>query len=178
MNHLIHRSRPLAFGLVIGLGAVSCVADDPGNLRVKTSSTIISSMAGHRTYAYEAIAPAPPGDAQWSGSQDAIAEVKRQIDADLLRKGYQLSPRPELVIRISLGVRTVREEPTGSAAVQGAPAGTDTQQDLAIDVFDLSNGGHLFHGTASNPLHHREPGENKLAKAVRLILEPVPPASG
>lgn len=167
-----------AIFLALSLGLVGCAggAENPGNMRVKTTSAVISSMSGHKTYAYEAVAPAPEGDAQWTGAQAAIAEVKEHIDADLQAKGYVLSPNPEMIVRISMGVRTVREEPTGSLAVAGAPSGQDVQQDLAIDVFDYANGGHLFHGTASNPLHHREPGENKLAKAVRLILEPVPPA--
>jgi hypothetical protein len=165
------------FALAIALAGCAGGSQNPGNLQVKTTSAVISSMAGHRTYAYEASAPAPPGDAQWNGVQTSIAEVKQHIDADLQAKGYVLSPNPEMIVRISLGVRQVREEATGSLNVAGAPAGTDVQQDLAIDVFDYANGGHLFHGTASNPLHHAEPGENKLAKAVRLILQPVPPAS-
>lgn len=168
-----------ALFLVLSLAIAGCAggSQNPGNMQVKTTSAVISSMSGHKTYAYEAIAPAPAGDAQWAGAQNAIAEVKEHIDAGMKAKGYVLSPNPEMVIRISMGVRTVREEPTGSKARLNVPEGSDTQQDLAIDVFDFSNGGHLFHGTASNPLHHREPGENKLAKAVRLILEPVPPAS-
>jgi hypothetical protein len=165
--------------LAVALAAIGCAAgaDNPGNMQVKTTSAVISSMAGHRTYAYDALAPAPPGDAQWTSVQASIAEVKKHIDADLQAKGYVLSPNPEMIVRISLGVHEVREEATGSLSTAGAPAGKDTQQDLAIDVFDYSNGGHLFHGSASHPLHHAEPGENKLAKAVRLILQPVPPAS-
>lgn len=171
--------KKFAFIIVLALSAGGCAggAQNPGNMRVKTTSAVVSSMSGHRTYAYEALAPAPPGDAQWTGAQAAIAEVKEHVDADLQAKGYVLSPTPEMMVRISMGVRSVRQEPTGSMATLGAPSETDTQQDLVIDVFDYENGGHLFHGTASNPLHHREPGENKLAKAVRLILEPVPPAS-
>jgi hypothetical protein len=164
----------LLLALAVGCGG----AQNPGTLDVKTSGNVISSLEGHKTYAYETTVPPPSGDSQWAGAQQTIEQIKEHIDADMKAKGYTLSMKPEIVIRISLGVHQVKEEPHGSAAINGAPPQVDTVTDLAIDFFDYSNGGHLFHGTAASPLHHRQPSENQLAKAVRLILEPLPPASG
>jgi hypothetical protein len=165
------------FVALAALAAACGGSENPANLNVKTSSAVVASMSGHKTYAFEAIAPAPPGDAQWAGAPQVIAEVKQHIDADLQAKGYVLSTTPELVIRISVGVRKTTEDPHGTMQRLGEPEKEETVTDLAIDVFDHANGGQLFHGTASSQLHHREPGDNKVAKAVRLILEPVPPAA-
>lgn len=176
---MLMKIQALLLAVSLAAAAVGCAggSENPANLQVKTTSAVISSMTGHKTYAYEAIAPAPPGDAQWAGAPQVIAEMKQHIDEDMQAKGYVLSEKPEMYIRISVGVRQVRQEATGSANIAGAPASVETMTDMGIDVFDYANGGHLFHGTASHQLHHDEPGENKLAKAVRLILEPVPPAA-
>lgn len=169
--------RIAAATLLLLLAACAPSKDRVGTMQVTTHSAVISSMAGHKTYAFESIAPAPPGDAQWAGAPLAIAQVKQRIDAEMQAKGYVLDPNPELVVRISIGVRKVVEEPQGSAAINGAPVMTDTVTDLEIDVFDRANNGHLFHGKAQDELHHREVDGDKLAKAVRIILEPVPPAA-
>jgi len=166
-----------ALFIVLALAACTPSKDRMGTMQVKTQSAVIASMTGHKTYAYESIAPAPPGDAQWAGAPLAVAQVKERIDAHMQAKGYVLDPNPELVVRISIGVRRVVEEPKGSAALNGAPVMTDTVTDLAIDIFDRENNGHLFHGTARDELHHREVDPDKLSKAVRVILEPVPPAA-
>lgn len=171
--------RSAAATTLLVLLAAACTPgkDRMGTMQVTTQSAVIASMAGHKTYAFESIAPAPPGDAQWAGAPLAVAQVKERIDAEMQAKGYVLDPNPELVIRISIGVRKVIDEPKGSAALNGAPVTTNTVTDLEIDVFDREDNGHLFHGTARDELHHREVDGDKLAKAVRIILEPVPPAA-
>ena len=156
--------------LLTGCGGAQILDAKPD---VRTSGSVLAPMAG-KTYAYEATSPAPPGDAQWKGTQDTIAQVKAQIDAAMQAKGYVLSPKPQLMVRISIGLKTIKDP----AAVRGAAVQTDTEQDLEIDVFDYATGNHLFHGTAANPLHHKEPSESKIAGTVPAILQQVPPASG
>lgn len=156
--------------LVAGCGGAQLLeAND-----LKTSGAVLAPMTGHKTYAYETSSPPPPGDSQWKGTQDAIAKVKERIDAAMQAKGYVLSPTPQLTVRISIGVKTIKDP----AAVRGAGNSTDTEQDLEIDVFDYQSRSHLFHGSATNPLHHREPSESKIAESVPAILQQVPPASG
>lgn len=154
-----------------------CARDKVGTMQVKTTSAVVASMAGHKTYAYESIAPAPEGTVQWGGATVAIAQVKERIDGEMQAKGYVLDPNPELLIRISIGVKTAIDEPQGTAALNNAPVMTNTVTAMNIDIFDLANNGHLFHGTSQDELHHREVDGDKLAKAVRLILEPIPPAA-
>lgn len=139
----------------------------------KTSSSVLASMTGYKTYAYDASAPAPPGDAQWSGTQAQIAKVKEQIDHAMQAKGYVLSPKPQLLVRISLGLKTT----TDPTAVRGATSSTVNEEDLDLDLFEYPSGEHLFHGTASDLLREQDPSQSKIAGAVPAILEPVPPAS-
>lgn len=156
---------------VTGCGGAQILETKPD---VKTSAEVLAPMAGHKTYAYETLSPPPPGDAQWKGTQATIAKVKERIDAAMQAKGYVLSPTPQLTVRISIGLKSIKD-PT---AVRGTGMSTDTEQDLEIDVFDYVSRAHLFHGAASNPLHHREPSGSVIAGSVPAILEPVPPASG
>lgn len=168
----------LPFVMLVALALVAgCAREKAGTMQVKTSGTVVASMAGHKTYAYESIAPAPEGTVHWGGADVAIGQVKERIDGELQAKGYVLDPNPALLIRISVGVKTAVDEPQGSAALNNAPIMTNTVTVLSIDIFDHANNGHLFHGTAQDELHHREVDGDKLAKAVRLILEPVPPAA-
>lgn len=146
-------------------------------MHVTTHGAVVASMASHKTYAYEAVAPAPPGTAHWAGAATAIDTVKRCIDRELQARGYVLDPQPGLLVRISIGTHQVHDEPTGSAATNNAPPTTDDMTRLHIDVFDRANGGHLFHGIARDELQSPEPDPEQLAMQVRLILEPVPRAA-
>lgn len=147
-------------------------------MTVKTNGAVVGNMAGRKTYAFQAVAPPPPGDAQWDQAAVAIAEVKARIDEAMQAKGYVLDEHPEMMVKISIGVRELLKEPTGATANTGTvvPAIKETVTDLDIDIFDYARGGQLFHGQARDEVHHREVDKDKLAKAVRLILEPVPPA--
>lgn len=155
--------------LPIALGAAGCAH----NPNVKTSSAMLAPMAGQKTYAYDATVPAPPGHAQGRETQAQIAKIKESIDAAMQAKGYTLSSTPQLRIRISIGLRTAKNP----NAVRGTGTSIITEQNLDIDVFDHATGAQLFHGTANNPLEHREPSESTIAESVPAILEPVPPAS-
>ena len=155
--------------LPIALGAAGC-AHHPN---VKTSSAILAPMAGHKTYAYDATVPAPPGHAQGPETQAPIAKLKESIDAAMQANGYTLSPSPHLPTPIPIGLRTAKNP----NAVRGGTNDITTEQNLDIDVFDHASGAQLFHGTAKNPLEHREPSESSIAESVPAILEPVPPAS-
>lgn len=165
------------------LAFAGCAKDpeNPGSMAVRTNNAPApgaGTLAGHKTYAYQAVAPPPPGDAQWDQAAIAIAEVKAKIDEEMQAKGYVLDLHPELMVRISIGVREILKEPTGRAANTGTdvPPTKETATDLDIDIFDYGSGGRLFHGQSRDEVHHREVDKDKLAKAVRLILEPVPPA--
>lgn len=157
--------------LVLSLAIAGCSAGSKPS--VKTSAYLIAPMDGHKTYAYDASAPPTPGS-EGVGSQDQIAQIKERVDAAMQAKGYTLSPKPHLMVRISLGHKTVRD-PT---AVRGAGAETVHQQEMYIDVFDFGAGTHLFHGTASSILGKTPPAESPIAESVPSILERVPPASG
>jgi hypothetical protein len=159
-----------ALVVVTGCGGAAQILEQKPDVR--TSGSVLAPIAG-KTYAYEATSPAPPGDAQWKGTQDSIAKVKEKCDAAMQAKGYVLSPKPQLMVRISIGLKTIKDP----AAVRGAAVQTDTEQDLEIDVFDYASGKHLFHGTANDPLHHKQPSESKIAESVPAILQQVPPAS-
>lgn len=168
----------LLFALAASIAGCAKNPENPGTMTVKTNGAVVGSLAGKKTYAYQAVAPPPPGDAQWDLASTAIAEVKARIDDEMRTRGYVLDMHPELMIRISIGVRDVLRQPTGATASTGTdvPAIKETATDLAIDIFDYANGGQLFHGEARDEVHHRQVDKDKLAKAVRLILEPVPPA--
>ncbi|MBX3229025.1 MAG: DUF4136 domain-containing protein [Labilithrix sp.] len=163
--------------LVFVLAACAPSKDRVGTMQVTTHSAVISSVSGHKTYAFEATAPTPDGTVQWADAPQTLAIIRERIEGEMRARGYVLDPDPELLVRISLGVKKVLEEPKGMAAQHGAPSMTNDVTELHIDVFDRSNGGHLFHGSASDELHHREPDPDRIAKQVRLIMEPVPPTS-
>lgn len=152
--------------------------ENAGNMSVKTNGAVVGSVGDHKTYAYQSVAPPPPGDAQWNQAAIAISEVKARIDEEMQHRGYVLSMTPEVVVRISIGVHEELKEPTGAAASgrTDVPATEETATDLVIDMYDYTNGGQLFHGQSQKILHHREVDKDSLGKAVRLILEPVPPA--
>lgn len=145
-----------------------------GTMHVTTNGAVVASMANHKTYAFESVAPAPPSSVQWTGAAGAIQSIKTNVDREMQGRGYVLDPEPGLVIRISIGTHQQRDDATGSAAVFDAPSTTDQMIQLHIDVFDRANGGHLFHGVAKDELHSPEPEAEQLAKQVRLIFEPVP----
>lgn len=174
MRQLSKRLTALALALPVALAGCRPGTQGVGTMRVVTQGAVVASMAEHKTYAYDPVAPAPPDSVQWAGVPEALEIIKRAIDRELQARGYVLDPKPDLVVRISLGVHHEHVEPTGSAATHQAPGKTDDIVRLHIDVFDHENGGHLFHGVARDELHTPEPEATQLERKVSLILEPVP----
>lgn len=170
--------RPARFS-VLALGAlaafaVGCASNPTSTMRVKTNSAVVSTVAEHRTYSHETAEQAPAGYAETALTPEVLEKVRQQIDVEMEKKGYQRVPVGDLVVRISAGVRAGLEEPTGTAAVQGAPVTRDRIGSLVIDVFDRENQGHLFHGYARDQIHGDGPKDTQIDEAVKKILEPLP----
>jgi hypothetical protein len=103
-----------------------------------------------------------------------LEKVRRNIDALLQSKGYILDPSGELVVRISTGNRVVEDQPSGAAAVAGAPAKVEAEGALIIDIVERGTEKKLFHGFASDALPGAEVQDEKIAAAVTQILGPIP----
>jgi Domain of unknown function (DUF4136) len=167
----------LATYLAVALGTFAitgCHQTPDRTMRVKTNSAVVSSAAQYRTYSHETAAEAPAGYAPTSLTPEVLAKVRRRIDVEMEKKGYVLVPAGDLVVRISSGVRTTEDQPTGRAAAVGAPVEQDRLGALVIDIFDREHGGHLFHGYARDELRSEDLDEQQINGAVTKILEPLP----
>lgn len=142
-------------------------------MQVKTNSAVVQNVARHRTYSHETAALPPAGYATTALTPEVLEKVRRRIDVEMEKKGYVLVPAGDLVVRISSGVRTVEDHPTGAAAAAGAPEEHDQIGSLVVDIFDRANEGHLFHGFAKDEVH-ADANDEQINKAVTKILEPLP----
>ena len=160
--------------VALAVAAVAGCHNTPeSTMQVKTNSAAVSNVARYRTYSHETAALAPAGYAPTAFTPDVLEKVRRRIDVEMEKKGYVLVPTGDLGVRISSGVRTVDDQPTGTAAAAGAPADRDQVGALVIDVFDRANEGHLFHGYAKDEVHS-DADDEQIDKAVMNILEPLP----
>lgn len=168
----------LSLAAVFALSSAACggatTQSSSSKMLVKTNGAVVSNVARHKTYSHETAAQPPVGYVPTRMTPAVLDKVRQDIDADLQRKGYVLANDGELVVRISQGVRSVREEPTGSSAVAGAPEIPDTRSALVIDVFERATNGHLFHGFARDDVDPTTIDEKKLNEAVTKILAPLP----
>lgn len=167
----LSRTLVLAVGLALVVG---CASKPTTTMRVKTSSAVVGTVAQHRTYSHETADQAPAGYVATTLTPEVLEKVRRQIDVEMEKKGYQLVPAGEVVVRISAGVREALDQPTGRAAVEGAPVERDRVGSLVIDVFERSSEGHLFHGYARDEIYGNGPKDAQIQEAVRKILEPLP----
>ncbi|MBX3224273.1 MAG: DUF4136 domain-containing protein [Labilithrix sp.] len=165
------RILPLA---ALALVAVACHKTPESTMQVKTHSAVVSNVARYRTYSHETAESAPKGYAPTAFTPEVLERVRQRIDVEMEKKGYVLVPAGELVVRISSGVRTVEDEPTGATVAAGAPVDLDRIGALVVDVFDRSNEGHLFHGYAKDELRTKDATDAQIDTAVRTILEPLP----
>ena len=121
-------------------------------------------MAGHRrTPLHDATVPAPPGHAQGTG--DAGADRQDQGRASTLRcsEGLQALVEPAPPHR-SIGLRTAKNSERGTRGARTTSPRSRTSP--TSTCFDHASGAQLFHGTAKNPLEHREPS-GKLDRRIR-----------
>lgn len=162
---LVAASSSLTFG---------CHASPTSTMYVKTNSAVVSSVAGYRTYSYETTAPTPNGYSATTITPDLLEKARRRIDVEMTKKGYELVPDGELRVRLSSGVRTTLDQPTGSAAAAGAPEEPDHLGVLVIDIFDRTNEGHLFHGFARDTFQSAKATDDQVSTAVATILAPLP----
>ena len=142
-------------------------------MRVKTNSAVVSNVARYRTYSHETAPVAPAGYSPTALTPEVLDKVRRRIDVEMEKKGYVLVPSGDIVVRISSGVRTVEDQPTGAANAAGAPSDYDRLGVVVVDLFDRANEGHLFHGYARDEVH-ADANEEQINRAVMQILEPLP----
>ncbi|AKU95788.1 hypothetical protein AKJ09_02452 [Labilithrix luteola] len=138
-----------------------------------------ADVARYHTYAQETAEQPPEGFARTDLTPDVTDIIFKTVDEELSRRGYAQAPpgtKPELLVRSSSGVRQVRRQPTGKAAVVGAPSVEETQSQLVIDIFDQS-GKQLFHGYAQDEVQPGQVKEERVDQAVAKILAPVPMSS-
>jgi hypothetical protein len=160
--------------LVLG----GCNKTPDSTLQVKTHSAVVKNVARYRTYSHETAALPPQGYAVNRFTPEVLDAARREIDVEMQKRGYiRAEANGDIVVRISSGVRTVEEEPTGSTARAGAPVMTDRIGALVVDVFDRQNQGHLFHGYAKDEMRGEKMSDTQIKTQVTKILEPLP-ASG
>lgn len=158
----------------LALAAVACHKAPESSMQVKTNSAVVSNVARYRTYSHETADLAPKGYVPTAFTPEVLERVRRRIDVEMEKKGYALVPSGDLVVRISSGVRTEKDEPTGATMAAGAPVEVDRIGALVVDVFDRSNDGHLFHGYARDELRTNDATDEQIDKAVTTLLEPLP----
>lgn len=163
--------------VALSLAVLGGCHTDPGStMRVKTNAGVVSNVARYRTYSHETSSKPPQGYAA-QFTPEVLAKVRQDIDVEMQKRGYMLAEtNGDLVVRISGGVRLVQDEPTGSAALAGAPVELDRVGALVVDIFDRQNQGHLFHGYARDELRGQSATDAQIRSAVTKILEPLPTA--
>ena len=169
----IFRAAPVVAFAFAFMTLAGCHKTPDSTMRVKTNSAVVANAAQHRTYSHEEAPVAPAGYARTTLTPEVLDKVRRRIDVEMEKKGYVLVPSGDLVVRISAGVRTVEDQPTGASNAAGAPAEQDRLGALVIDIFDRENEGHLFHGFARDEVHG-DANEEQINRAVMQILEPLP----
>jgi hypothetical protein len=143
-------------------------------MTVKTSGAEVSSIARYKTYMHETAESPPEGYARGPLQPVVLEKVRLQVDASLQAKGYTLADNGELVVRISTGRRTTEDQPTGGAAIAGAPEKLENEGALVIDFIERASDKQVFHGFARDVAQGGVVKDEQLAQAVSKILEPIP----
>jgi len=139
-----------------------------------TTGAEVSSLSTYATYTHQDAQYAPEGFAPGPLRAEVLDRVRRDVDAELGRRGYRVAADGQLVVRISTGARTIEKQPTGALAAAGASEIEQTEGGLVIDIFDRASGRSVFHGFAHGVVQGEEVEDEQLASAVSKILEPVP----
>jgi hypothetical protein len=149
------------------------------NPQVQTNSANVAGVARHKTFLIEMTESPPAGYKPAVRSKTVLEMARPKIEAALVKKGYSASPGAEadLIVRVSAGVRTVVDQPTGTAAIDGAPSETDEVSTLVINIIDMKSKEKLFEGAAKKEIHSRQVKDEDVAFAVTQMLDPVPASS-
>ena len=159
---------------VLLLSAACGLAGSAGTMTVKTSGAEVSSLARYKTYMHATAENSPEGYGRGPLRPVVLEKVRLDVDAQLQMKGYTLAEYGELVVRISTGRRTIEDQPSGGAALAGAPATLETEGALVIDIIERASGQQVFHGFARDVVRGNEVKDEQLVQAVSRIVEPIP----
>ena len=166
--------RTLPVVVLLLLVTAACGASSGSTMAVKTTGAEVSSLAHYRTYVHETAESPPEGFARGALRPVVLEKVRRDVDALLQAKGYVLDPGGELVVRISTGSRIVEDQPTGAAAIAGAPEKTEMEGALVIDIVERATDKTLFHGFARDVVPGGDVKDERVSQAVTRILQPIP----
>lgn len=131
-------------------------------------------MPRHRTYMHATAEYTPEGWGAPEGRPEVIEEIWQNIDSEMTKRGYQLAPDADLVVRMSGGRRTYDKEPMGAAAAAGATATEGIEGALVVDIFERSTHKQLFHGYAHTPLPNEKVEPGQIKKSVTKMFKDVP----
>ena len=150
------------------------VAADKGAPVVTTTGGEMPNIAQHRTYTHASAKNSPEGWGMIEGKPEVVEAVWREVDAEMQKKGYELSENGDLIVRLAGGRRTYDKEPTGKAAAVGSPATEEVEGALVVDIFERGTGKQLFHGYAHGALPDDKPQPDQIRKALDKMFEDVP----
>jgi hypothetical protein len=159
--------------ITIALGLLIAACGSTSSMTVTTSGDV-SSVAAYKTYSHATAKNAPEGYMREELRPELLERIRQEVDRQLQTKGYQPADNGELVVRISTGRRKVEDQPTGAAAAIGAPAETDEEGAIVIDIFEQSSQKQLFHGYAHDVIHGDEVKDAQVRAAVGKMLADVP----
>lgn len=167
--------RSVSMLFLVSAAIVGCSSPKPD---VRTSSSNAAGIARHKSFSVEVSDTPPPGYSPAARSKNVMDMARPKVEAELARKGYVAATGAEsdLIVRLSAGVRTVVDQPSGRVAIEGAPADLDEVSTLAVTIIDRKSSESLFSGTAKKEIHRTTVKESDVAYAVTQILEPVPAA--
>jgi hypothetical protein len=156
--------------------AAAATAGCSPNPQVQTNSANVAGVARYKTYLIEITDSPPAGYRPAARSRNVLEMARPKIEAAMGKKGYTASAGAEadLIVRVSAGVRTVVDQPTGTAAIDGAPSETDEVSTLVINIIDMKSKEKLFEGAAKKEIHSRQVKDEDVAFAVTQMLDPVP----
>ena len=174
MRLSLHR-HGLPIAILCVASALGCHPALTSTMRVETNSAAVSNITRYQTYSHATAGSAPAGYTATRFTPEVLEKVRARIDIEMTKLGYTfVAEGGDLVVRTSAGVRERLEEPTGRAAISGAPERQQQVGSLVIDIFDRKNGGHLFHGYARDEIHTKTATDDQINAAVTAILAPVP----
>jgi hypothetical protein len=160
--------RVVLAGVLVGCGASS--------LEVKTTERSAAQIAKRKTYSHATAENTPSGGyARSEATPDVLAKIRQAVDAGLEGKGYIVAPSDtgELIVRISAGMRK-QIDSLGGAGRFGAPASSDTERGIAVDILEARSKEILFHGYARYDADPAVVDAAKIQEAVGGILVDVP----
>lgn len=171
----MHLPTALATLFLVTAAITGCASPPP---HVETSSASPAGIALRKSFVIEVSDTPPPGYTPAARSRDVLDMARPKVEAELTRKGYvaKAGGEADMIVRLSAGMRTVVDQPSGRVAAEGAPADVDEISTLALTIVDRKSSETLFSGTAKKEIHRQTVKDADVAYAVTQILEPVPAA--